>query len=116
MRGLRLFLAACLLTLGYAAQAADFQLPGLERDANAYANSLTARSPAGGTPTARQAAEQKAAEAEKNAPRVEPPTDGQKPGLKSHDKTSFHDQRGFGGPNTKGFQRASAVRKVGGGG
>ncbi len=65
MRGLRLFLAACLLTLGYAAQAADFQLPGLERDASAYSDSLTARSPAGGTPAARKAAEQKAAEAEK---------------------------------------------------
>ena len=65
MRGLRLFLAACLLTLGYAAHAADFQLPGLERDASAYSDSLTARSPAGGTPAARKAAEQKAAEAEK---------------------------------------------------
>ncbi len=55
------------------------------------------------------------AEAEKNAPPPEPPKDGEKPGLKSHDKLSFHDQRGR-GANTKGFQRASAVRKVGGGG
>ncbi len=55
------------------------------------------------------------AEAEKNAPAVEAPKDADKPGPKSHDKTNFHEQRGR-GPNTKGFQRASAVRKVGGGG
>ncbi|MEO5760839.1 MAG: SEC-C metal-binding domain-containing protein [Vicinamibacteria bacterium] len=57
-----------------------------------------------------------AAEAEKNAPAPEPAKDGEKPGKKAHEKTSFHDQQGRGGPNTKGFQRASAVRKVGVGG
>lgn len=65
MRGPRLFWAICLLLLGWSAHAAEFQLPGLERDANAYARSLTARSPAGGTPAARKAAEQKVAEAER---------------------------------------------------
>jgi hypothetical protein len=55
------------------------------------------------------------AEADKNAPPVEGTKDGEKPGPKSHDKTNFHEQRGR-GPNTKGFQRASAVRKVGVGG
>lgn len=64
---------------------------------------------------AREARAAAAAEAEKNAPAPEPAKDGEKPGLKSHDKPSFHEQRGRGGANTKGFQRASAIRKVGGG-
>lgn len=65
MRGLRFFVAVCVLALGFSAQAAQFQLPGLERDAEAYAGALTARSPAGGTPAARKAAEQKAGDAER---------------------------------------------------
>jgi uncharacterized protein YfaS (alpha-2-macroglobulin family) len=65
MRRLRLLLAACVLLSGFAAHAAEFRLPGLERDANAYAGSLTARSPAGGTPAARRTAEQRAGEAER---------------------------------------------------
>jgi len=64
---------------------------------------------------AREARAAAQAEAEKNAPPVEAAKDAEKSGLKSHDKTNFHEQRGR-GPNTKGFQRASAVRKVGGGG
>jgi hypothetical protein len=65
---------------------------------------------------ARDARAAKAAEAEKNAPAVEPAPETDKPAPKSHDKATFHEQRGRGGANTKGFQRASAVRKVGGGG
>lgn len=64
MRGPRLLLFVCLLLAGLGS-AHGFQLPGLDRDADAYANSLTARSPAGGTPAARRTAEQKAEEAEK---------------------------------------------------
>jgi hypothetical protein len=64
---------------------------------------------------AREARAAALAEAEKNAPAVEPAKEEQKPGPKSHDKATFHEQRGRGGPNTKGFQRASAIRKVGGG-
>lgn len=64
---------------------------------------------------AREARALAQAEAEKNAPPVEAPKDGENKAAKSHDKTNFHEQRGR-GPNTKGFQRASAVRKVGGGG
>ena len=62
---------------------------------------------------AREARATAAAEAERNAP-AEPAKD-EKGGGKTHERSSFHDQRGR-GPNTKGFQRASAVRKVGGGG
>ena len=65
---------------------------------------------------AREARALRAAEAEKNAPKVEPAKEGDKPVSKSHDKMSFHEQHGRGGANTKGFQRASAVRKVGVGG
>ncbi len=65
--------------------------------------------------TARQARATAAAEAEKNAPEPEPAKDGEKSAPKSHDKPNFHEQRGRGGANTKGFQRASSVRKVGGG-
>lgn len=64
---------------------------------------------------AREARAAAQAEAEKNAPVAETPKEGDKPSLKSHDKATFHEQRGRGGPNTKGFQRASAIRKVGGG-
>jgi len=64
---------------------------------------------------AREARAAAMAEAEKNAPAAEPVKDGEKPSLKSHDKPNFHEQRGRGGANTKGFQRASSVRKVGGG-
>jgi hypothetical protein len=63
---------------------------------------------------AREARAAAAAEAVKNAPAPEPVKDGEKPALKSHDKPNFHEQRGR-GANTKGFQRASSVRKVGGG-
>ncbi len=64
---------------------------------------------------AREARAAAMAEAEKNAPAAEPSKEGDKPPLKSHDKPNFHEQRGRGGANTKGFQRASSVRKVGGG-
>ena len=64
---------------------------------------------------AREARATAMAEAEKNAPAPETPKDGDKPAVKSHDKPNFHEQRGRGGANTKGFQRASSVRKVGGG-
>ena len=65
---------------------------------------------------AREARAKAVAEAEQNAPPADAAKDEEKPVLKSHDKTTFHDQRSRGGANTKGFQRASAVRKVGGGG
>ena len=42
------------------AWADEFNLPGLEADSDAYANSLTAHFPAGGTPQARRQAEQAA--------------------------------------------------------
>ena len=64
---------------------------------------------------AREARAKAQAEAEKNAPPPEPAKEGEKTGPKSHDKSTFHEQRGRGGANTKGFQRASAIRKVGGG-
>lgn len=65
--------------------------------------------------SAREARAAASAAAEKNAPATEPAKDGDKPAAKSHDKATFHEQRGRGGANTKGFQRASAIRKVGGG-
>ena len=65
--------------------------------------------------SAREARAAAAVEAEKNAPEPEPVKENEKAGSKSHDKATFHEQRGRGGPNTKGFQRASAIRKVGGG-
>jgi len=64
---------------------------------------------------AREARAAAMAEAEKHAPAPEPVKEGEKPAIKSHDKPNFHEQRGRGGANTKGFQRASSVRKVGGG-
>ena len=57
---LRILLLLTLL-LASPAWAADFELPGLSRDAQAYAASLTRRVPAGGTPAARRALEQQAA-------------------------------------------------------
>lgn len=63
----------------------------------------------------REARAKAMAEAEKNAPPSESVKEGEKPAVKSHDKPNFHEQRGRGGANTKGFQRASSVRKVGGG-
>lgn len=63
MRRLLPTLLACLL-LSFTALAQEFRLPGLENDANRYARSLTARHPAGGTPQARQQAEQRARAAE----------------------------------------------------
>jgi hypothetical protein len=65
---------------------------------------------------AREARAAAAAEAEKNAPKAPEPDKDDKAGHKSHDKPSFHTERGRGAANTKGFQRASSVRKVGGGG
>jgi alpha-2-macroglobulin len=63
MRLLALLLA---LLLGAAeARAQGFDLPGLSNDANAYAQQLRARAPAGGTPQQRAAAEQRAAQAER---------------------------------------------------
>ena len=65
---------------------------------------------------AREARATAQAEAEKNAPAPDGLKEGEKSPSKSHDKNTFHEQRGRGGANTKGFQRASAVRKVGVGG
>ena len=64
--------------------------------------------------SAREVRAKATAEAEKNAPPAEPAaeTDGK---ARSHDRMTFHEQKGR-GANTKGFQRASAVRKVGVGG
>src|SRR6185437_16903212 len=63
MRRVVLLLAALLVFACGAAWAEDFTLPGLESDANAYQNSLTARFPAGGTPQQRRKSEQDAAAA-----------------------------------------------------
>jgi len=62
MRLLRLFAVAFALLMSTAALAQEFNLPGLESDANAYQRSLTARRPAGATPAARKAADAKAQE------------------------------------------------------
>jgi alpha-2-macroglobulin len=61
MRRCVLLLAALLGIVCATAWADDFNLPGLEADSDAYANSLTARFPAVGTPQARHQAEQAAA-------------------------------------------------------
>ncbi|HME23640.1 MAG TPA: alpha-2-macroglobulin [Acetobacteraceae bacterium] len=63
MRRFGLLLAAFLCLACSVAWADDFTLPGLEADSAAYAQTLTSRSPAGGTPQARKAAEQAAAAA-----------------------------------------------------
>ncbi len=52
-----------LLLAPAAADAEGFEAPGLDRDSRAYASSLAARSPAGGTAQARRQAEQRAADA-----------------------------------------------------
>ena len=61
MRRFGWLLAALLCLACGTAWADDFNLPGLEADSDAYANTLTARFPAGGTPQARRQAEQAAA-------------------------------------------------------
>lgn len=63
-----LFCAAplCVSPLRDAAHAQGFQPPGLDRDSAAYAASLAARAPAGGTPQARRQAETRAAEDRKS--------------------------------------------------
>jgi hypothetical protein len=63
MRRFALLLAALLALACGTAWAEDFTLPGLEADASAYQNSLTAHFPAGGTPQARRQTEQAAAAA-----------------------------------------------------
>jgi uncharacterized protein YfaS (alpha-2-macroglobulin family) len=63
MRRFGWLLAALLWLACGAALADEFTLPGLEADANAYAGTLTARFPAGGTPQARKQAEAEAAAA-----------------------------------------------------
>ena len=52
-----------LLALAGPAGAEEFQVPGLDRDSQAYAAALRARSPAGLTPQAARQAEQRAADA-----------------------------------------------------
>jgi hypothetical protein len=63
MRRCVLLLTALVCIMCGAARAEEFSLPGLEADSDTYANSLTARFPAGGTPQARRQAEQAAAAA-----------------------------------------------------
>ena len=60
----RLLLILTLLLVGITpSRADDFQLPGLQHDAQAYVSTLTKRFPAGGTPAARKTAETQAAAA-----------------------------------------------------
>lgn len=64
----RLLVLLCLAVLiGVApiARAADLDISGLSTDSGKYADSLTAKFPAGGNPAQRRAAEQKAADAER---------------------------------------------------
>lgn len=62
--GVRILLVLSFILLGLASSRADtVDLPGLQRDSQAYVTSLTRRVPAGGTPAARHAAEQQAAAA-----------------------------------------------------
>ena len=63
MRRFGMLLAVLLCLACGVALADDFTLPGLEADSAAYAQTLTSRFPAGGTPQARKAAEQAAAAA-----------------------------------------------------
>jgi len=56
-------LAAVVILVAGAARAAEFELPGLAADADAYAASLTAKFPAGSTPAARIKSVQAAADA-----------------------------------------------------
>ena len=53
----------CLAALSGPARGEEFQVPGLDRDSQAYATALRARSPAGLTPQAARQAEQRAADA-----------------------------------------------------
>lgn len=59
------WLVLLLLLFAAPARADDFQVPGLERDSQAYLRALTQRSPAGLAPQARRQAEQRAADAAK---------------------------------------------------
>lgn len=62
--GLRILLVLGFLLLGVTPSCAEnLDLPGLQRDSQAYVSSLTKRIPAGGTPAARRAAEKQAAAA-----------------------------------------------------
>ena len=62
--GVRILLVVCFILLGLAPSRADtVDLPGLQRDSQAYVAGLTKRAPAGGTLAARHAAEQQAAAA-----------------------------------------------------
>jgi uncharacterized protein YfaS (alpha-2-macroglobulin family) len=58
-----LFALSLFLLTATASLADNLELPGLQRDAQAYVASLTHKFPAGGTPAARRAAEQQAAAA-----------------------------------------------------
>ena len=61
---LRISVLIALLVLAiWPAKAENLELPGLQRDAQAYVRSLTLRAPAGGTPAARKTADQQAAAA-----------------------------------------------------
>ena len=55
-----LSLLTLVIGLGLALPAPAFEIPGLDRDATAYEESLTRRAPAGGTPQQRAQAEQRA--------------------------------------------------------
>ncbi len=60
----RILLVLSFILLGLASSRAEnLDLPGLQRDSQAYVASLTKRVPAGGTPAARRTAEQQAAAA-----------------------------------------------------
>ncbi len=59
--GVRILLVLSFILSGlHPARAEKLDLPGLQHDSQAYADSLTKRVPAGGTPAARRAAEQQA--------------------------------------------------------
>ena len=60
MRRIRWLLVALLCLAWSTAHADQFNLPGLESDANAYESTLTSHFPAGGTPAARKQAEAQA--------------------------------------------------------
>ena len=62
---MRWLLLALMLLSPLAVRADEFAVPGLDRDSAAYAASLLARTPAGGTPQARRQAEQRADEAQR---------------------------------------------------
>ena len=64
-RLLALLCLAVLIGVAPIARAADLDISGLSTDSGKYADSLTAKFPAGGNPVQRRAAEQKAADAER---------------------------------------------------